>query len=134
MPRRTLVLLVVLALIANLLSRFARAERTPWMHIPENGFNQGWGLLDLNRLWDTGHWQMISTNWTLYAIGQQKLYHHAGAGFRQGLTGFLTLTYSPPASNTIQYFADLGLVYIGLLPRRENDAIGVFGASGRIQQ
>jgi len=27
------------------------------MHIPENSFDQGWGLLDLNRLWDTGHWQ-----------------------------------------------------------------------------
>ena len=74
--------------------------------------------------------KMISTNWTLYAIGQQKVYHHAGAGFRQGLTGFLTLTYSPPASNTIQYFADMGLVYIGLLPHRENDAIGVFRLVG----
>jgi len=47
----------VLALIATLLSRFASAEQTPWMHIPENSFDQGWGLLDLSRLRDTGHWQ-----------------------------------------------------------------------------
>jgi porin len=72
----------------------------------------------------------ISNNWTIYAIAQQKLYHLAGAELRQGLTGFLTLTYSPPASNTIQYFANAGLVYVGLVPHRENDAIGAFGLVG----
>lgn len=60
-----LVLVLVLSVIAAL-SRFASAEQTPWMHIPENSFDQGWGLLDLDRLWDTGRWQVqnaLSGSW-----------------------------------------------------------------------
>jgi carbohydrate-selective porin OprB len=73
--------------------------------------------------------KMISSNWMIYGIAQQKLYHTTGTGLRQ-LTAFATITYAPPSSNTIQYFPDAGLVYIGLVPNRENDAIGLFGILG----
>ena len=56
--RKPIVLFLMLALaLIPALSRFASAEQTPWMHVPENSFDQGWGLLDLSRLWDTERWQ-----------------------------------------------------------------------------
>ena len=72
----------------------------------------------------------INSNWTIYAIAQQRLCKRRIDGFAQGLTGFLTLTYSPPSMNTIEYCADAGLIYVGLFPSRENDALGVFGIVG----
>jgi porin len=72
----------------------------------------------------------INSNWTIYGIAQQRLYRRAIDGLQQGLTGFVSLTYSPPSKNTLEYFADAGLVYRGLLPKRPDDTLGAFGILG----
>ena len=33
--------------------------------------------------------------------------------------------------NTLEYFADAGLLYFGLIPRRPNDELGLFGLLGQ---
>ena len=72
----------------------------------------------------------INSNWTIYAIAQQRLYRRAIDGLHQGLTGFVSVTYSPPSKNTLQYFADGGLVYRGLFPTRPDDTLGGFAILG----
>jgi len=49
----------------------------------------------------------------------------------QGLWGFLALTYAPPKMNELEYFADSGLLYFGLIPHRPSDEIGLFGIWGQ---
>ncbi len=72
----------------------------------------------------------IAGNWMVYALAQQRIFRRACDGFSQGLTGFLTFTYSPPATNATEYFADGGLVYRGLVPSRKDDALGAFAVFG----
>ncbi len=74
--------------------------------------------------------EAITGNWTIYSVAQQRLFRRACDGYSQGLTGFLALTYSPPASNAIEYFADGGLIYRGLMPSRKDDALGAFAVFG----
>ncbi len=73
---------------------------------------------------------MRSGTWMIYGSAQQRLYRRPVDGVHQGLTAFLTLTYAPPAMNTIQYMADAGLVYVGLIPSRPMDEAGMFGLFG----
>ncbi len=73
---------------------------------------------------------MRSGTWMIYGSAQQHLYRRSSDGLHQGLTGFLSLTYAPPAMNTIQYLADAGLVYVGLIPGRPEDVAGVLGVFG----
>jgi hypothetical protein len=99
MRRTTFVLFLVLALITTLRSRFASAEQTPWMHIPENSFDQGWGL-DLNRLWDTGHWQEQRSLTGSWDGVREQLYKDGIAflgSYKRGPCPMLTLRLRPIA-------------------------------------
>jgi len=73
-----------------------------------------------------GTWQVY---WTL----QQRLLRRPEGAINphQGLWGFLALTYAPPKMNTLEYFADAGLLYFGLIPHRPYDEIGLFGLWGQ---
>ncbi len=71
--------------------------------------------------------------WEVYLTGQQRLLPlpEGATDEHQGLWGFLALTYAPPKMNTLEYFADTGLLYFGLIPKRPNDEIGLFGLFGQ---
>ena len=96
------------------------------------------GIIKLGGLYDseprlqfeTG--QMRGGTWQLYATAQQRLLPRPAnaTNKHQGLWGFLALTYAPPEMNPLEYFADGGLLYFGLIPNRPNDEIGLFGVWG----
>ena len=71
--------------------------------------------------------------WQIYLTGQQRLLPQpeGAANPHQGLWGFLALTYAPPKMNQLEYFINGGLLYFGLIPRRPNDEIGLFGLWGQ---
>jgi len=70
--------------------------------------------------------------WEVYLTGQQHLTRAAqGEPDHQGLWAFLALTYAPPKMNTLEYFADAGLLYFGPIPQRPNDELGLFGLFGQ---
>ena len=71
-----------------------------------------------------------SGTYQVYATLQQKLWQSA-AKPTGGLSGFLAVTYAPPGLNTIEHFVDGGLVYIGLVPGRDTDALGLFALFGQ---
>jgi porin len=71
-----------------------------------------------------------SGTWTIYATAQQKLYLPSPADPHRGPSAFFVFSYSPPAMNTIEYFASGGLVYKGPFASRRKDALGLFGLIG----
>jgi porin len=71
-----------------------------------------------------------SGTWTIYAMGQQKLYLPSPADPHRGPSAFVVFSYSPPAMNTLEYFASGGVVYKGLFASRRKDALGLFGILG----
>jgi len=77
--------------------------------------------------------QMRGGTWQIYLTGQQRLLPRpeGATNSHQGFWGFLALTYAPPKMNQLEYFADGGLLYFGLIPRRPNDEIGLFGIWGQ---
>src|SRR5207247_1633978 len=70
-----------------------------------------------------------SGTYDVYATIQQKLWEEPGAT-HQGLSGFLAVTYAPADLNTIEHFVDGGLLYTGLVPRRDRDVLGLLGLYG----
>lgn len=48
----------------------------------------------------------------------------------QGLSWFSAINFAPPANNVLQFYALGGLVYRGLIPRRDTDQTGVAFAYG----
>jgi porin len=77
--------------------------------------------------------QMRGGTWQVYLTGQQRLLRlpEGATNPHQGLWGFLALTYAPPEMNTLEYFADAGILYFGLIPHRPNDELGLFGLWGQ---
>ncbi len=77
--------------------------------------------------------QMRGGNWLLYGMGQQRLLPRpeGATNAHQGLWAFLALTYAPPNKNMVEYFADAGLLYFGLIPHRPDDELGLFGIWGQ---
>jgi Carbohydrate-selective porin len=67
--------------------------------------------------------------YTVYATLQQKLWEEPGAT-HQGLSGFLAVTYAPGDLNTLEHFVDGGLLYTGLVPRRDRDVVGLYALYG----
>jgi porin len=62
-----------------------------------------------------------------YVVADQMVYREGGAGSTQGLTPFVSLLVAPDASiNPVPLFLNGGVVYRGLIPRRDND-IAAFG-------
>src|SRR5262245_65927396 len=50
----------------------------------------------------------------------------------QGLSGFLRAGGVPQDRNLINFYADGGLIYKGLIPLRPNDKVGVAAAYARV--
>jgi porin len=66
---------------------------------------------------------------TVYGLAQQRLYNpEPGTG--RGLTGLVGFAYAPPEVDTVEYFANAGLLYQGPLPARSQDALGLFTIFG----
>jgi porin len=53
------------------------------------------------------------------------------AGHTPRLTGLVGFAYAPPDVDTIEYFANAGLLYNGPLPQRSQDALGLFAIFGK---
>jgi porin len=77
--------------------------------------------------------QLRGGTWQIYLTDQQRLLRRpeGAVNSHQGLWGFLALTYAPPKMNELEYFADSGLLYFGLIPHRPIDEIGLFGIWGQ---
>jgi porin len=67
----------------------------------------------------------------VYGVIDQVLYRVPGAD-DQGLSGFFRAGGVPNDRNLISFYADAGLVYKGLVPRRPDDKIGIATAFARI--
>jgi porin len=77
--------------------------------------------------------QMRGGTWQMYLTGEQRLLRRPNNATEphQGLWAFLALTYAPPKMNELEYFADAGLLYFGLIPHRPGDESGLFGLWGQ---
>ena len=77
--------------------------------------------------------QQRGGTWQIYLTEQQRLLPRPEGAINshQGFWGFLALTYAPPKMNQLEYFADGGLLYFGLIPRRPTDEMGLFGIWGQ---
>jgi porin len=71
----------------------------------------------------------ITGTWMVYGLAQQKLYSPE-PGTKRGLTGLLGFAYAPPDVDTVEYFANAGLLYQGPIPARSQDALGLFAIFG----
>jgi porin len=72
-----------------------------------------------------------SGNWGIYGAVDQMLYRVPGTD-DQGLSAFVRIGGSPNDRNLIDFYADGGLVYKGLIPGRPDDKIGIAAAYARI--
>jgi porin len=76
----------------------------------------------------------IRGNYGVYLLVDQMVYREGGPQSKQGLTPFATVTFAPSDRNTFPIFCSTGLVYQGLIPRRDSD-ITAFGlAYGRFSR
>ncbi|MDD5084788.1 MAG: carbohydrate porin [Candidatus Omnitrophica bacterium] len=65
-------------------------------------------------------------NYGFYFHTEQMLYREGGPGSTQGLTPFAAATFGPDKTNKFPFFIDGGLIYKGLIPRRDDD-VAIFG-------
>jgi porin len=65
----------------------------------------------------------------VFGLAPQRLYNPE-PGTKRGLTGLLGFAYAPPDVDTVEYFANAGLLYQGPLPARSQDALGLFAIFG----
>ena len=66
-----------------------------------------------------------------YLHGDQMVYREGGPDSKQGLTLFSVLTFAPPDVNEFSFFVDGGLVYTGLVPKRDTDVTALGFAYGQ---
>lgn len=67
----------------------------------------------------------------LYAVFEQKLYR-VGSDDDRGIGLFARASYTPPADNLIDVYADAGLEFIGLSDRRQHDKFGIAAAYAHV--
>ncbi len=73
-----------------------------------------------------------SGNWGIYGVVEQMLYRVPGSEI-ESLSGFVRVFAGSPADrNLINFYADAGLVYTGLIPGRPEDKIGIAAAFAKI--
>jgi porin len=77
--------------------------------------------IPLNHTGDTG----------FYGVIDQMLYRVPGSEDR-GLSGFVRAGAVPNDRNLVNFYADAGLVYKGLIPRRPDDKVGIAAAHARV--
>ncbi|MFA5346064.1 MAG: carbohydrate porin [Candidatus Omnitrophota bacterium] len=66
-----------------------------------------------------------------YLHGDQMVYREGGQDSKQGLTVFTVFTFAPPDVNEFSFFVDGGLVYTGLIPKRDKDVTSLGFAYGK---
>jgi porin len=67
----------------------------------------------------------------IYGVVDQMLYRVPGTD-DQGLSGFVRMGGVPNDRNLISFYADGGLIYKGLVPRRPDDKVGIAAAYARV--
>ena len=103
-----------------------------WRHF--GGFSdKRWdaGGLSLATPASSGMPATISGDYGVYAVFEQKLYRVAHDDDR-GIGVFARASYSPPAQNVIDLYADAGLEFIGLDDARPHDKFGISAAYARV--
>jgi porin len=63
-------------------------------------------------------------DWAVYTQIDHELYRESGSDSK-GLSAFLHATYMPPDRNAYDFSGELGLVYTGLIPKRDDDMCGI---------
>ena len=71
-------------------------------------------------------------NHGLYAVIDQMIYRLPGDGDPKGISIFARVAGSPSDRNQIDFYADAGLVFTGMIPARRSDALGVAFAYSKI--
>lgn len=82
----------------------------------ENGGRQGITGLDPLQL---------DGNYGIYVVIDQTIYRLPGEGDVKGISVFARVVSSPSDRNQIDTYADGGIVFAGMIPRRPNDVFGV---------
>jgi porin len=63
-------------------------------------------------------------NWGIYGIVEQQVYRPRGGDAESGISLFGRLSFSPNDRNPINFFADAGVVFAGMIPSRAEDKFG----------
>jgi porin len=76
----------------------------------------------------------LDGNWGLYLAAQQQLWLAQAATVEcpRGLRGFVRVGGSPPERNLMEFYAEGGFTYLGLVPGREQDECGAAVAYGQL--
>jgi porin len=70
-------------------------------------------------------------NQGLYVIGEHEIWHEPGGAAAEGIEAFTMATSAPDDRNALPFFWDAGVVWRGLVPRRDHDVLvlgGMYGA------
>jgi porin len=65
-----------------------------------------------------------SRNWGVYGIIEQQIYRPKGGDSESGISLFGRVSFSPNDRNPINFFADAGVVFAGMIPGRSEDKFG----------
>ena len=76
----------------------------------------------------------IQGNYGVYLLLDQLIYREGGPESKQGLTPFAVVTVAPSDRNPFPFFYSTGLVYQGLIPRRDRDTMAVGLAYGKFSR
>jgi porin len=97
------------------------------------------GNFKIGGYYDTNAYQNLSNptqaeirgNYGIYLLLDQMAYREGGPESKQGLTPFAVVTVAPSDRNAFPFFCSIGLVYQGLIPRRDRDTMAVGLAYGK---
>ncbi len=67
----------------------------------------------------------LDGNYGIYAVIDQMIYRLPGESDARGISVFARVVGSPSDRNQVDAYADAGIVFTGLIPRRPNDVFGV---------
>jgi porin len=67
----------------------------------------------------------IDGDWALYAIVDQLVWRMPGSEDPKGIGIFGRVIGAPSAQNLVDFYADGGLTFTGMIPRRPNDTLGL---------
>jgi porin len=76
----------------------------------------------------------IRGNYGVYVLVDQMVYREGDSQSPQGLTPFAAVTFAPSNRNTFPWFFSAGVVYQGLIPRRDNDTAAFGLAYGKFSK
>jgi porin len=63
-------------------------------------------------------------NWGVYGIIEQQVYRPKGGDAESGISLFSRVSFSPSDRNPIDFFADGGIIFAGMVPGRPDDKFG----------